>query len=145
MLCCLSDCSGDRVFADTGRDLLEAGILRATRYSGLFYSKHRFFECCVVLGLGAAFFLWKFTNSLLAKETVLEPTSGEIGVDEVIKIILACMGIYFAINAVVAFPRAFVEVQIARSNTDCQPLVSTINLASVVLQIIFGCLLIAKP
>ncbi len=99
----------------------------------------------VVFCLATAFFLWKLANSLLIKETMPEPVSGEIGVDEVMKIILTCMGVYFAINAVIAFPSAFVDFQISRSNVDYQPLVSVVSLASVVLQIIFGCLLIAKP
>ena len=99
----------------------------------------------VVFGLASAFFLWRFTNSLLLADTMPETAPGEISVNEVVKIILACMGVYFAVAAVIAFPRVFVDFQIARSNSDYQPLVSTVNLASVVLQIVFGCLLIAKP
>ncbi len=99
----------------------------------------------VMLGLAAALLLWKLTNNLLTTEIISESAQSELGAEEIIKIILACMGVYFAIGAVVAFPRVFVDFQIAKNSTDHQPLVSGVNLLSVVLQIIFGCILIAKP
>jgi hypothetical protein len=99
----------------------------------------------VVVGFLFAFLLWKFTNSLMLKETSSEGTPSGIGVDEVMKIILACMGIYFAINAILAFPRSFVEFQLSKTTTVFMPEITFINLVSIGLQFMFGCLLIAKP
>lgn len=99
----------------------------------------------VVCYLVAALFLWKTANSLLIGEAMQETGSSEIGMDEVMKMVLACMGVYFVTAGVIVFPRIFVEFKIAESNSDPQALVSAVSLASVVLQIIFGGLLIAKP
>ena len=101
---------------------------------------------CTLIGLLVAFLIWKTTNSLLTNKTesIEEPT-GDLNADGVMKIILACMGVYFAVNAVIAFPRAFVDFQIAKKIADQQTLVSAISLGSVGLQIVFGVLLIAKP
>ncbi|MEE9369824.1 MAG: hypothetical protein V3V05_13340 [Pontiella sp.] len=101
---------------------------------------------CTLIGLLVAFLIWKTTNSLLTKETTSpEDSTGDLNADGVMKIILACMGVYFAINAIIAFPRIFVDFQIAKKIADQQSLVSAISLGSVILQIIFGCLLISKP
>lgn len=99
----------------------------------------------VVAGLFCAFLLWKVTNSILLKETTPESAQGELGVDEIMELILACMGIYFAINAVIAFPNSFVQFQIYKNMAGSQPLASAISLGSVALQFVFGCILIAKP
>ncbi len=103
--------------------------------------------CFLTLAVGflCAFLLWKFTNSLMLKETTTDDDQSGIGVDEVMKIILACMGIYFAISAILAFPRSFVEFQLSKTTTVFMPEITFINLVSVGLQFIFGCLLIAKP
>jgi len=101
---------------------------------------------CTLIGLLVVFLIWKTTNSLLTKEmTSPEDATGDLSVDEVMKIILACMGVYFSINAIIAFPQAFVAFQIARNFSGQQPLILAVSLGSVILQIIFGYLLIAKP
>ena len=101
---------------------------------------------CIFIGFVVAFLIWKTTNSLLTKESISpEDAKGDLSADGVMKIILACIGIYFAINAVVAFPRVFVDFQIAKKIADQQSLISAITLGSVVLQLILGFLLIAKP
>lgn len=100
---------------------------------------------CTLIGLLVAFLIWKTTNSLLSKETTsLEDSTGDLNADGVMKIIIACMGIYFSINAVIAFPRAFVDFKIAQNMEGQQSFVSASSVVSVVLQIVFGCLLIAK-
>ena len=99
----------------------------------------------VVVGFLFAFLLWKFTNSLMLKETSTDDTQSGLSVDEVMKIILACMGIYFAIGAILAFPRAYVEIQLSKTNSAFLGEITFINLVAIVLQFIFGCLLIAKP
>ena len=101
---------------------------------------------CTLIGLLVVFLIWKTTNSLLKKDTSsTEDTLGDLNADGVMKIVLACMGVYFSVNAVIAFPRVFVDFQIAKKIADQQSLVSAISLGSVILQIVFGCLLIAKP
>jgi len=99
----------------------------------------------VALTLATAFILWKLTNSLLFKETKSEPMPAEIGVDEVMKIILACMGVYFVIGAVIAFPRAFVEFQVAQNNPTYEIELPLAGFISQILQFAFGCMLIVKP
>ena len=99
----------------------------------------------VMIGFLFAFLLWKFTNSLMLKETTTDETQSGISVDEVMKIILSCMGIFFAINAIIAFPRAFVEIQISKTNPAFIGELTFINLVAIILQFVFGCLLIAKP
>ncbi len=99
----------------------------------------------VVASLLCAFLLWKVTNSLMEKETTPESAKGELSVDETMKLILACMGIYFAINAVIAFPQVFVNFKIAQNTAGQQSYVSASSIVSVVLQLVFGCLLVAKP
>ncbi len=110
--------------------------------SGFFIASMCFLS--VALALLTAFFLWKLTNSLLLKETMVESIPPEIGVNEVIKIILVCMGIYFAIGALIAFPRAFVEFQIAQNNPTYEIELPLVELVSHILQFIFGYTLIAK-
>ena len=101
---------------------------------------------CTLIGLLVAFLIWKTTNSLLSNETATpEDSTGDLNADGVMKIILACMGIYFSINAVIAFPQAFVAFRIAQNMEGQQTFVSASSIISVVLQIIFGCLLVAKP
>lgn len=99
----------------------------------------------VVVALLFAFLLWKFTNSLLLKDTSATEFTSELGVDETIKIILACMGIFYATNAIIAFPRAYVEFQLAKSNPNFLIEITTINLVAIVLQFVLGCFLIIKP
>lgn len=89
-----------------------------------------------------AFLIWKFTNSLMTKETTDDKTTGDLGVDDVVKIILACMGVYFIIDAVIALPHAVVNFQAARGSRN--PLGITYLLAQTI-ELFFGALLIAKP
>ena len=101
---------------------------------------------CTLIGLFVAFLIWKTTNSLLTKETTSpEDSTGDLNADGVMKIILSCMGIYFAINAIIAFPPTFVNFRIAQNTVGQQAFVSVSSVISVVLQLAFGCLLIAKP
>lgn len=97
----------------------------------------------VLVGLLAAFLIWKFTNSLLNKETTPDESS-DIGVSGVMKIILACMGVYFIIDAAMVFPMALssyrFSVEVPNSNPN-----AFMFLVTQVIEFSFGCLLIAKP
>jgi len=95
----------------------------------------------VVVGLTMAFLIWKCTNSLMSKETTPQD-SGDLGVNDVMKIILACMGVYFVIDAMIALPHAVVNFQITRNS---QEAVGITYLLTQVLKLFFGGLLIAKP
>ena len=122
---------------------LKLGSYGKHQTSGFFIASICFLS--VILALATAFFLWRLTNSLLLQETVLESTPSEIGVDEVMKIILACMGVYFASSAIINFPRAFVEFQIAQNNPTYEIELPVVDLVSHILQFTIGSLLIAKP
>ncbi len=50
----------------------------------------------IVSCVTVAFLIWKFTNSLMTKEIADDKTTGDMGIDDVFKIVLACMGVYFA-------------------------------------------------
>jgi hypothetical protein len=97
----------------------------------------------VIIGIATALLIWKTTNSLLTKETS-SPDTGEIGVNGVMKIILACMGIYFAINALIYLPGAFVSYQFSAQVDSPNP-GARMALIAQGLRLTFGCLLIAMP
>ncbi len=99
----------------------------------------------VVVAYLFAFLLWKFTNLLLLKDTSATESTSELGIDETIKIILACMGIFYATNAIIALPRAYVEFQLAKTNPDFSNEITTITLVAITLQFVLGCFLIIKP
>ena len=88
-----------------------------------------------------AFLIWKFTNSLMTKETADDKTTGDLGVDDVVKIVLACMGVYFVIDAVIVLPQAIVNFQATKNQS---PFGITYLLTQVI-ELFFGALLIAKP
>lgn len=89
----------------------------------------------------AAFLIWKFTNSLLMKETTDEGNVADIKIDGVVKIVFACMGVYFLIDAIIALPYALVNFQLAGSSSP----ESFACLLTQLLKLLFGGLLIAKP
>jgi hypothetical protein len=97
----------------------------------------------VIIGITTAFLIWKSTNSLMTQETSPVET-GEIGVNGVMKIILACMGIYFAIDAVIHFPSALASCRFYAQVNNPNPQ-TTMVLITQGLKLTFGCLLIAKP
>lgn len=99
----------------------------------------------VILGITTAFLIWKSTNSLLTKEATPNENSGDLGVDGIMKIVLACMGVYFVIDAAIAVPYAFVSLQIARTNPSFKMELCIMNLVTQILEFTFGGLLIAKP
>lgn len=99
----------------------------------------------VILGITTAFLIWKFTNSLLTKETTPDENSGDLGVNGIMKIVLACMGVYFVIDAAIAVPYAFVNLQLARTNPSFKMELCIMNLVTQILEITFGSLLITKP
>jgi len=88
-----------------------------------------------------AFLIWKFTNSLLMKETTDEGNATDIKIDGVVKIVFACMGVYFLIDAIIALPYALVNYRIASSSTPQ----SLAYLLTKLLELLFGGLLVAKP
>ncbi len=96
----------------------------------------------VISCVTVAFLIWKFTNSLMAKETIEEKTTGDLSSDDVVKIILACMGVYFVIDAVIAIPHALVNFLLAKGSQN--PLGITYLLTQII-ELFFGGLLIAKP
>ena len=99
----------------------------------------------LALGLVTAYLLWKFTNSLLTKEPVQETATGDLEAEGIMKIVLACMGVYFIIDAAMTFPHAIVQYHISRSNPAFQAELSAMYLLAQVLELTFGGLLIAKP
>lgn len=99
----------------------------------------------LVLGLVTAYLLWKFTTSLLTKEPVQETATDDLGADGIMKIVLACMGVYFIIDATMTLPHAIVQFHVSRSNPAFQTELSAMYLLAQVLESIFGFLLIAKP
>lgn len=88
-----------------------------------------------------AFLVWKFSNSVLTKETTAD-NSTDLGVNGVVKIILACMGVYFVVDAMIVLPYAIVNVQAANNAWDA---INVTYLLAQVLELTFGALLIAKP
>ena len=96
----------------------------------------------VISCVTVAFLIWKFTNSLMTKETSDDKTTGDLEVDDVVKIILACMGVYFVINALIAFPHAIVNFHTVKNAQN--PLGITYLLVQII-KLFFGGLLIAKP
>lgn len=88
--------------------------------------------------------VWKFTNSLLTKETTPDE-SGDLGVNGVMKIILACMGVYFVVDAVIAFPYALVEFVHRSPQVTDSTVRTSMYLLTQILEFLFGSLLIAKP
>ena len=96
----------------------------------------------IVSCVTVALLIWKFTNSLMTKETSNEPSTGDLEVDAVVKIILACMGIYFVIDAVIALPHAIVNFQVTRNS---QNLLGVTYLLTQIVELFFGTLLVAKP
>lgn len=97
----------------------------------------------LLAGVIAAFLVWKFTNSLLTKETTPD-NSGDLGVNGVMKIILACMGVYFIIDAAMVFPSALVSYRFSTQVPNSNPN-ALMFLVTQVIELLFGCLLIAKP
>jgi hypothetical protein len=95
----------------------------------------------VIIGLALAVFLWKFTNALMIKDTTSLSENSDIGIDEVVKIILGCMGVYFVIDALIVLPSAVA----ALSNQNYQVGDSILYLSAQILELIFGALLITKP
>ena len=99
----------------------------------------------LVLGLITVYLLWKFTNSLLTKEPVKEAATDNLGADGILKIVLACMGVYFILDGTMTFPHAIVQYHVSRSNPAFQTDLSAMYLLAQILEFIFGGLLIAKP
>lgn len=96
----------------------------------------------IIIGFAIAFFLWKTTNSILEKDTSPSTDQSDIGVDEVVKLVLGCMGIYFIIDALIVLPGA------TASLTDQQNYqfgYSLMYFSTQILEIIFGALLVTKP
>ena len=101
------------------------------------------FAVGIIGGIAAFLLLWKSTNSLLTKETSDEDT-GEIGVNGIMKIILACMGVYFLVLAAVHFPSALSYYRFSTQVPNPNPS-ALMGLVTNVLQLVFGCLLIGRP
>jgi len=97
----------------------------------------------VLVGIITAFLIWKCTTSLMTKETSPADT-GELGVNGVMKIILACMGLYFAINALIYLPGAFASYRFSAQVDNPNP-GTRMALIAQGLRLTFGCLLIAMP
>jgi heme/copper-type cytochrome/quinol oxidase subunit 2 len=95
----------------------------------------------VLVGIAAAVLVWKTTNSLMTKETSPDETGG-LSVNDVMKLVLACMGVYFIIDAIMVLPHAIVSYQMAKMSPNP---VTTAYLVAQVLEVIFGGLLIAMP
>jgi len=95
----------------------------------------------LLAGVIAAFLIWKFTNSLLSKETTTDE-SNDLGVNGVMKIVLAFMGVYFVIGAVIYFPNALVSYRLSAQVNNPNALMALITQT---LKLTCGCLLIAKP
>ncbi|GEM_PF-2279202 len=95
----------------------------------------------VILGVTTAVLIWKFTNSLMTKETAPDE-SGVLEVNGVMKIILACMGVYFIIDATMVLPHAVVNLQVAKGS---QRALGITYLLTQILELTFGGILIAKP
>ena len=96
----------------------------------------------VISCVTVAFLIWKFTNSLMVKETTSESRTGDLSINDVVKIILACMGVYFVIDAVIALPHAIVNFQATKNS---QSPFGITYLLTQVIELFFGALLIAKP
>jgi len=96
----------------------------------------------VISCVTVAFLIWKFTNSLMVKETTSESRTGDLSINDVVKIILACMGVYFVIDAVIALPHAIVNFQATKNS---QSPFGITYLLTQVIELFFGVLLIAKP
>ena len=92
--------------------------------------------------MALAIFLWKFTNSLLIKDTTPTSDQADIGIDEVVKIILGCMGVYFVIDALIVFPSAIASVS---DQKNYEIGYSIMHLSTQILELVFGALLITKP
>lgn len=94
----------------------------------------------IVSCVTVAFLIWKFTNSLMAKETTSENPTSDIRIDDVVKIIFACMGVYFIIHALTALPYAVINYRMVAKNY-----LPFTYLLSQVIELFFGALLVAKP
>ena len=99
----------------------------------------------VLFGVGAAFLIWKCSDSLFKKESLMVSDPGVLGADGVMKIVLSCMGVYFIINGVVMIPHSLVNFQIVRRLPESQVLLPAVDLLSKVLEIVFGSLLVVTP
>jgi hypothetical protein len=91
---------------------------------------------CVIV----AFLIWKSTNSLMTKETTPENPTSDIRIDDVVKIIFACMGVYFIIHALIALPYALINYRMITKNYP-----PFTYLPTQVIELFFGALLVAKP
>jgi hypothetical protein len=96
----------------------------------------------IIIGFAIAFFLWKTTNSILEKETDPSADQSDIGVDEVVKLVLGCMGIYFIIDAIIVLPGAIASLANLQNT---QFGYSLMFFSTQILELIFGALLVTKP
>ena len=90
--------------------------------------------CIIAIGL-----LWKVSNSLISKtRTDEEPIVNNMTTDGIMETVLACMGLYFAIQGIISFSQTY-AVSIGFPQLNFKWLVAP------TVQFVVGCFLIAKP
>ena len=104
-----------------------------------------FVALSAVISLICIWLLWKLANSIIkpisAQDAVPEMSSSA---NELMQIILICMGLYFVIKSSLDFPHQFALIKLQRDE-DPKLLLYKIQMAVIIVKFLLGCLLIAKP
>lgn len=104
-----------------------------------------FVALSVVISLICIWLLWKLANSIIKpipdQDTVIEMSSGA---NELMQVILICMGLSFVIRSLLDFPHQYAFIKLQRDE-DPKLLLYKIQMAVIVVKFLLGCLLIAKP
>lgn len=100
----------------------------------------------IIVGLIAIGLLWKVSNSFIKKTgTDEEPIINDMTTDGVMKTVLACMGLYFALQGIISFLHVYAS---ARSYAQHSTAGFQLDLNFLIVPCVkfaLGCFLIAKP
>lgn len=98
----------------------------------------------ISISLACVWLLWKAANSIIKPRIEEEVQSLSDNANEFMQVILMCMGVYFIIRSALDFPHQYVLVNI-QDPKDPKIVLYKIQLVTIIIKFIFGCLLIAKP
>lgn len=99
----------------------------------------------LLIGAAVVFVLWKTANSLTLGQVDDPQNTQRTDFDVILKNILICMGVYFAINGFVVLPSTIGHYNFLTQTNAPQANVAWLSLSAPILKISIGLCLIAKP
>lgn len=97
----------------------------------------------LMLATLAIWIIWKTANSIDQKENFGSGGREEIDLDKLYQYAISLMGVFFTVTALLALPSQFLNLQM--SNDPIIISKDSVSFGTVVIQLLLGCLLIARP